>query len=101
MTPNQLPLPNGTSVVILPSQVILELEWSGLAGKHIVRLDQTLEGGEGQERDEALANAVELFRNVVGLEIIEDALYAANWPSMDEGIAAAHSANPWHRIKAD
>jgi hypothetical protein len=99
MTPGEFPLPNGTSVVILPSQVLLELEWAGLAGKHIVRLDQTLDGNEGHQRDEALANAVELFRNVVGLEIIEDALYAANLPLMNQGLTAAYSADPWERTK--
>lgn len=80
MIPNHISLPTGTSVFILPSHVIFELNWAGKTGRHVVHLAQSLGESEGAARDEALLNAMELFRNVVGLEVIDDALHSGDWP---------------------
>ncbi len=79
MTPHDLMLPPGTSLMISRSQLILTLDWTGHAGRHLVRLHQTLASDEGVDRDEGIARAVGLFRNVVSLEVIDDAMNAGEW----------------------
>jgi hypothetical protein len=71
-----LELPPGTSVMVCRSHLILAMEWEGKAGRHVVHLHQTLEWDGDDERDAAITNAVALFRNVIGLEMIEDAIEA-------------------------
>lgn len=84
MTPENLLLPPGTSLTITQSQIDLALMWDGMAGRHVVHLRQSLEEGiEDIERDECIENAVLVFRNVVGMEVIADALVANEWPETD------------------
>lgn len=78
-----LQLPPGTSIVIDDSRILLMLDWTGQAGRHIICLDQAIEGTSAEERDESANQAILLFRNVVGFEIIDDALNSG------EGMAPA------------
>ncbi len=108
MTPENLLLPPGTSLTITQSQIDLALMWEGMAGRHVVHLRQSLdESIEDIERDECIENAVLLFRNVVGMEVIADALVAGEWPGTDgtggvdgEGEQSAPpSADEWRRTR--
>jgi hypothetical protein len=65
------------------SKIVLVLDWQGQAGRHVVRLDQTLAEGGVPELEEAIVNAVALFRNVVGFEVIDDAVSSGGWPGSD------------------
>jgi len=85
MTPENLLLPPGTSLTITHSQIDLALLWDGMAGRHVVHLKQSLEEGiEDIERDECIEHAVLMFRNVVGMEVIAEALAAAEWTETDD-----------------
>ena len=81
------------------ASIFLTIDWQGLAGRHIIRLETTLDDGDGPERTEAIANAVELFRNVVGLEVIDDAVNAGEWPGGNAEEATDEPADPWRRMK--
>ena len=82
MKPDHLVLPSGTSAAICASRLFIGLKWRGYAGLHAVHLEQGLDGLEGVEREEAIAKAVELFRNVVGLDVIDDAMNAGPTPGV-------------------
>jgi hypothetical protein len=108
MTPENLLLPPGTSLTITQSQIDLALMWDGMAGRHVIHLRQSLEEGiEDIRRDECIENAVLVFRNVVGMEVIADALVASEWPETDgtpeidgDGEQSAPpSAEEWRRTR--
>jgi hypothetical protein len=84
MTPDHLMLPPGSSMMLAESLLFITIDWQGLRGRHIIQLQASLDESDGPERAEAIANAVELFRNMVGLEVIEDAVNAGEWPACDE-----------------
>jgi hypothetical protein len=92
-------------MILSRSSLHLGIDWQGLAGRHIICLKATLDTGEdGEEYDraEAIANAVELFRNMVGLEVIGDAVGAGEWPTghADESSdQSSGSIDPWCRTR--
>ena len=70
-----------------------------MAGRHIIRLQTTLRGFQETDRTEAIANAVELFRNVVGLEIIDDAVRAGEWPMSNANNGPTETPGEWDRMR--
>lgn len=88
------------------TEIELVLIWDGRAGRHVVHLRQSLdESGADGERDEGVANAVMIFRNVVGMEVIEDALAGSEWSSIgpvacDGGEESSEEQfDEWHRLR--
>jgi hypothetical protein len=97
MTPDDSMLPPGTSMILSRSCLHLGIDWEGLSGRHIICLKATLEDEE-DDRAQAIANAVELFRNMVGLEVIGDAVGAGEWP-MGHPDEPSDSTDPWCRTR--
>ena len=73
-------LPPGTTVVVSLSQINVALSWEGKSGQQIVHLQQNFDESEYTLRDDAITGAAALFRSIVGLVVIEDALAAGAWP---------------------
>lgn len=85
-------------MILSHSSLHLGIDWQGLNGRHIICLKATLEDAEESDRAEAIANAVELFRNMVGLEVIDDAVGAGEWP-MGSPEQPSDPADPWCRTR--
>jgi len=88
-------------MMLSPSSLFLAIDWQGLAGRHIIRLQITLDDeSDESERAEAIADAAGLFRNFVGLEVIDDAVNAGEWPmGKNTGDIADEPIDPWRRMK--
>ena len=108
MSAEHLTLPPGTALVISESQIDFLLRWEGRAGQHVVHLQQTVEWDESGEREMAIARAVVMFCNAVGLEVIADALTAGECPALGDEEADGNESglgdeeegvDPWGRTK--
>ena len=106
MSSEHLTLPPGTALLISESHIDFLLRWTGQAGQHVVHLRQTIEGQDDEERQTVITTAVMMFRNVIGMEVIEDALAAGEWPDLEnaemEGNApdaANASVDRWGRTQ--
>jgi hypothetical protein len=102
MTPDNLDLPPGTSMMIYGSRIIMALNWEGRAGRHVVCLGQTLEGDSILEREQSVANAAALFRNAVGFEVIDDIVHSGEWPGEDGDNSSTDLPDDgWNRTTAE
>ena len=97
MRPDDLQLPPGTSMLLAESCLFLTIDWQGLNGRHIIRLQVTLDDSNDLEREKAITTSVELFRNMVGLEVIDDAVGAGEWPVSGAVEHSSDSAGEWCR----
>lgn len=88
-------------MMLSQSSLYLSIDWQGLTGRHIIHLKATLESSHEGDRADSITHAVEMFRNMVGLEVIDDAVNAGEWPASDIHLqqAAADSTDPWSRTK--
>ncbi len=89
--------------MISGTQIDFLLQWSGRAGTHVVHLRQTIDEEEDEEREQKIANAVLMFRNVIGMEVIEDALAAGEWLGLEGADGdederdSGENGEPWNR----